>query len=242
MKQQTNSRNNVPVEDGTKDMISNEYTLSQSFCDSIKEELIDIVGELSEVGLDTITEDEGLKSIPFISTAISLYKIGTTIREKHHLKKLVAFIMEINKNIDNDKREKYIKKFNENKKFRKKELEYIIIILDRYLNHDKSKWLAKLYIAYLSNNLTWIEFLQYSEIINNFLPGDEIFLKYDRVPKDSRYSYNVYVERFCAMGLLEKYYINEPVPNISGAPIPVKIQKGVKYSLLGKILCNIIFE
>lgn len=65
-------------------MISNEYALSKSFGDSIKEELIDVIGDLSEVGLDTIIEDEALKSIPFVSTAISVYKIGTTIREKHH--------------------------------------------------------------------------------------------------------------------------------------------------------------
>lgn len=198
---------------------------------------------MSEVGLDTIIEDETLKSIPFVSTAISVYKIGSTIREKHHFKKLIEFIGEINRKVDNDKRKQYIKKFEENKKFQELELEYIIIILDRYLNYDKPKWLAKLYLSYLDERLSWREFSQYAEIIDSFLPGDEIFLKNDNVPRDIPYRYyDIYVERFCAMGLLEKDYFNEPVPNISGMPILVKIQKGVKNSELGIKLLNIIFK
>ena len=223
-------------------MISNEYTLSQSFGDSIKEELIDIIGELSEVGLDTIIEDEILKSIPFVSTAISVYKIGTTIREKHHLKKIATFIGVINEKIGCYKKEQYIKKFKDDKKFREHELEYIIIILDRYLDYNKPQWLAKLYLAYLDEFLSWREFSQFAEIVDTFLPGDEIFLRDNKVPRDISGSYyDIYVERFCALGLIEKRYIDERIFDVNGKPVNVKVQQGVKNSELGIKLFNIIF-
>lgn len=63
-------------------------------------------------------------------------------------------------------------------------MNYIIIILDRYINHNKTKWLARLYLAYLDEIITWREFLVYSEVIDVLLPGDEEFLCHDRIPKD----------------------------------------------------------
>ncbi len=223
--------------------MSNEYMLSQSFGDSIKEELTDIIGELSEVGLDSIIDNETLKDIPFVSTAISLYNIGTTIREKHHLKKILKFISEINEKICSDEKEKYIKKLNKNKKYREKELEYIIIVLDRYLDYNKSKWLAKLYLAYLNERLSWREFSQFSEVIDAFLPGDEIFLRDNNVPRDIPYRYyDIYVERFCSLGLLEKERIKKSVYDITGKPIHIEVQGKLKNSELGIKLFDVIFR
>lgn len=154
-----------------------EKSLSVAFGNSLSEEAVACVSDLAEVGLDTILEDGILKEVPILSTAISIYKIGSSIAERHHLKKLVVFLDEINKGIiDESKRIEYQQKFEENKKFRNKELEYILILIERYISYDKPQMLAKLFLAYLDNKVTWMEFAKYAEIIDRLFDGDLHYL------------------------------------------------------------------
>ena len=76
-----------------------EQSLSLSFGNSLSEEISDIASEYAELGLDALTEDGLFKDLPFVSSIIAVYKIGKSIRERHHLAKLVSFLNEINRNI-----------------------------------------------------------------------------------------------------------------------------------------------
>ena len=147
-----------------------EQSLSLSFGHSLTEDVAGIVGEYAEFGLDALVEDGLLKDIPVVSTAVAVYKIGKSIHERHHIAKLVSFLNEINKGIaDEEQRQKYREKFNGNEKFRNKELEYILILIDRYISFDKPQMLAKLYLAYLDGEIIWEEFTMYAEVIDRFL-------------------------------------------------------------------------
>ena len=147
-----------------------EQSLSLSFSNSLTEEVSGIAGEYAELGLDALVEDGLFKDIPIVSTAIAVYRIGKSIRERHHIAKLISFLDEINKGIaDGVKREEYREKFNSNDKFRNQELEYIMILTDRYISFDKPRMLAKLYLAYLDGKIIWEEFTMYAEVIDRFL-------------------------------------------------------------------------
>lgn len=147
--------------------------LSTSFNDSINNEVTSIVGEIAEVGLDAILKDELLKEIPFISTAISLYKIGSSISEKHHIKKLAVFINEINnKTIDENKKKIYRDKIASNKSISNRELEYVLVLIDRYLDYKKPKMLATLYLSFLDDEIAWNTFSELAEIIDRLLLSD----------------------------------------------------------------------
>ena len=147
-----------------------ENSLSVAFGDSIKEEVGACISDLTEVGLDAIMDDGVLKDIPILSTAVVLYKIGYSIHERHHLKKLIIFLHEINKGIANEqKRVWYQQKFKSNEKFRNKEIEYLLVLIDRYISYDKSQLLAKLYMAYLDGIIIWEELTMYAEVIDRFL-------------------------------------------------------------------------
>jgi len=147
-----------------------EQTLALSFRNSLTEEVFSITGEYVELGLDALTEDGLFKDIPIVSTAVAVYRIGKSIRERHHIAKLISFLNEINKGIaDEEKREQYREKFNSNEKFRNQELEYILILIDRYISFDKPQMLAKLYLAYLDGDIIWEEFTMYAEVIDRFL-------------------------------------------------------------------------
>jgi hypothetical protein len=147
-----------------------EKSLSTAFADSLKEESVACIGEYAEIGLDAIMEDGILKDIPIVSTAIALYKIGNSIKERHYLKKLLAFLNEINKGIaDEQKRKDYQQKFQSNEKFRNQEIEYLLVLIDRYISYDKPQMLAKLYLAYLDGIIIWEELTMYAEVIDRFL-------------------------------------------------------------------------
>ena len=106
----------------------NEQSLSLSFGNSLTEEVAGIAGEYAELGLDALVEEGLFKEIPIVSTAAAVYRIGKSIREKHHVAKLISFLNEINNGIvDGEKREVYREKFATNEKFRNQELEYILI-------------------------------------------------------------------------------------------------------------------
>lgn len=147
-----------------------EKSLSIAFGDSLKEKSIACISDFAEVGLDAIMDDGILKDVPILSTAISLYKIGSSIKERHNMKKLVMFLDQINHEIaDEQQRIEYQQKFQSDEKFRNEQIEYLLVLIDRYTDYDKPKWLAKLFLAYLSDEIIWEELLMYAEVIDRFL-------------------------------------------------------------------------
>lgn len=151
-----------------------EQSLSLSFGNSLTEEVSGIAGEYVELGLDAFTADGLFKELPFVSSVVAVYRIGKSIRERHHVAKLITFLNEINKGIvDEEKRRSYQEKFASNEKFRNQELEYILVLVDRYISFDKPQMLAKLYLAYLDGTIIWEEFTMYAEVIDRFLLLDK---------------------------------------------------------------------
>ena len=59
--------------------------LVEAFPNSISEDVLECTNSLLEIGIDSIMEDGFLKDVPLLSTAMSLYKIGHNISERHHV-------------------------------------------------------------------------------------------------------------------------------------------------------------
>lgn len=213
-----------------------EQSLALAFGSSLTEEVSSIAGEYAELGLDALVEDGLFKDIPIVSTAVAVYRVGKSIREKHHIAKLISFLNEINKGIaDEEKRQNYREKFTSNEKFRNQELEYILILIDRYISFDKPQMLAKLYLAYLDGRIKWDEFTQYAEVIDRLLPGD-IYpgsdgLKYARNKSDSQ-------QRLAALGLMRGTIpspsVDDGVLSFSSAALNYELTK------FGRTLLNIL--
>ena len=139
--------------------------LSLSFSNSLQDGAIECLSDILEVKLDSMLDDGILKDIPFISTAISIYRIGHTIHDRHYLKKLAIFIDQINRGIqDETVRQAYIERFQKNQKSCNQELEYVLILVDRYVGYDKPQMLAKLFLSFLNKEITWTEFSVYTAL------------------------------------------------------------------------------
>ena len=184
-------------------------SLSVAFGDSLEEKTISCVGDLVEIGLDAIMENELLKSVPILRTVISLYKIGDSILERHNLKKLAMFLDEINNGIgDEQKREDYQQKFRSNEKYRNQQIEYLLLLINRYIGYEKPKMLAKLYLAYLDKTISWNEVVAYSTIIDTLLPEDITFLLSESSFITHFNQIDSSILRLVSMGLLIQTNIN----------------------------------
>ena len=140
---------------------------------SITEECSELVSSIAEVTLNSVLEDGLLKDVPIIASAISIYKLGNSLRERHGILKLYHFVKAFNNGMQDERqREKYILDFQNDQKIRNKELAYLMVVLDKYINLDKPQMLAKTYLSYLNGEITWNEVMKYSEVIDRLLPGD----------------------------------------------------------------------
>ena len=177
--------------------------LPSAMQESITEETSDILSNIAEIGLDAIMNDGFLREVPILSTAVSLFKIGNSLRERHYIKKLASFVFEFNNGMADDRtREYYKQKIMDDPQNRYKELEYILILIDRYLHANKPSLLAKLYLSYLDDFITWHDFTKYAEVVDRFLPGDcETLLSADNY-KTERDKNTDSIQRLIALGLV----------------------------------------
>lgn len=217
-----------------------EKSLAVSLVNSFGSEVSSCVGEIAEIGLDAILEDGMLKEIPFISTAMSIYRMGKSIHERHNIAKLVVFLNEINQGTaDETEREKYYAKFKDNERFRSRELEYILILIDRYIDYDKPVMLAKLYLAYLREFISWHELTMYAEAVDRFLIGDEKLLYVNETAKVTRKHANSGLARLTALGLMIE---NITWAEVSGETLNLSNGEECQYELtpFGRKLANIL--
>ena len=184
-------------------MEENNY-LVESFSNSIGADVAEFAGEALEFTLDACAGEDGiLKDIPFVGTALKLCNITSKVHEKHSFYKLRVFINAINTGTANpEELEKRKSKFLSNTSFRKQELEYILILIDRYIGFEKPQMLAKLYLTYLDGSINWITFVKYAECIDRFLPGDQLMLDSTEIER-AKYNDNYdAVSRLEALGLI----------------------------------------
>lgn len=224
-----------------------DNNLSLALSDSISDEAGAIANGLLEVGLDAIMDDGLLKEVPILSTAVSLYKIGNSIKERHQLKKLASFVVALNNGIaDEEKREHYKNAVKDHPKRRDKELEYILILIDRYIHSDKAKMLSKLYLAYLDDIITWIDFTKYAEVIDRFLPDDYNVLKSAATYKTERDLETDSLQRLIALGLVIEGFRTIAVQEQNGAveidppELREKNERNYTRTIFGNVLVEIL--
>ncbi|MBU4185631.1 MAG: hypothetical protein KKC23_05425 [Proteobacteria bacterium] len=116
--------------------------------------------------------EEGIaKEIPIIGTVIGFGKAAMGIKEILFLKKIIYFISEL-KNISATKRHEMIDKIDNSGKFRTKVGEKLLYIIDKCDDHEKSQITARLFSAFLSEIISYEEFLRASYIVDQVILED----------------------------------------------------------------------
>lgn len=208
--------------------MSNE--LIPSFKKSLFDEVIDISADLMELPIDLIIENEVIQNIPVVGTIVKLGKAAVTIRDRHLIKKLVAFIESINNgDIESEELEKHKKILESNTRKLNEELENIIIIIDRQLDIDKTKILGELYKSYISGIIDWEDFKSFSDVLERIFLVDIYQLKKiygdDSIGKEDSF-YPISMSRLDALGLVQYF---------SGMSVVIKTSNGEQKEIKGQI-------
>ena len=143
-----------------------EENFIESFDNSIKMDCGQILVDIADATLDNLLECDFLKVIPFFKVFVAAYKGILGIKERHMIKNTAVFIQELKKHdCDEDKINRFVKKTLKSKKRFEKELERVLVILDKETELEKSAYLGRLFSALIMQKLSVYEFSDYSEIL-----------------------------------------------------------------------------
>ena len=181
-------------------------SLSKSFIGSIRHEATDMAGNFLEIGLDALSKEGLIRDIPFVSTVAALFHMGQSISDWNSLRKLAAFIEQINHSICSEAElEKYRASFEREERTRNTELTHLLILIDRYLGVDRPKMLAKLYLAYLRGEISWDDLTSYAEVIDRLLPCDYSLMTEEGIQSVDYKNVNSGYLRLAALGIMIDY-------------------------------------
>lgn len=185
----------------------------------------DLFTDVAEIGLDFVFDESPLAELPFVKTVFSFAKTGLAIRERHMINKTLRFINKLNSNnIDSKEYDEYKQRIKDNDKELYKELEHIVLILDKVVEKEKADILANLYSAYVNKKVSWGDFKNFSLVLDNFLLLDTTTLRmlYDRPHQLNDMEDSVgSASRLISLGLAYKinpYKRNPITKNISFIP------------------------
>ena len=212
--------------------------LTNDFEKSLFNDSIDIIEDYTEIGIDSFIEEGILKEIPFVKSIVSMLKIGKNIHDRNLLKQTLTFIKEFNSgNISKDKLIAYKSTIENNPQKCEEELGRVLILLNSYVDREKSIMLARLYKSYVMQEINWHEFCEFSEIINRLFIEDLRILKYLQEQKKIKGSQgdDFRLERLYSLGIVGNSYFAD-FNNLNDNFIEGRVLNSI-----GKKFCNIIF-
>ena len=149
------------------------------------DETMELVKDYSELTLDSVLEEGTFKEIPIIGTLVSLYKIGNSLRERHHFKKIAIFLNQL-KDIAKAERQAFLLKLDEEDKYRESIFEKVLLTLERLDESHKAEFVGNLFKLYIMEVIDKNKFLRLSGIVERANLYDLLALHYrhSRFDKD----------------------------------------------------------
>lgn len=153
-------------------------TLTNNLEKEIFNKTFDLSSDYTEVAIDVIINDDILKEIPIVKSLISFYNISSSLIARHNVKKVIIFLQEFHsKKVDSDKLERFKTKLEKDSNKKNEILETVLVLIEKFIDFEKSKILANLFLAHIENKLTWKDFKKLSFILNNLNPSGYVFLE-----------------------------------------------------------------
>lgn len=132
----------------------------------VKGDIADIFVDMAEDKLNTFIKIRALIPIPKIKIVATLAKGIVGIRSAYQLKMIEQFINTVNSGVATPGELKiHLERLKSNKKQLTKEVNYILVKLNSWTDLEKSMYFGNLYIAYISQIISWNELMLYTDIL-----------------------------------------------------------------------------
>lgn len=190
-----------------------------SFKDSLFSDSTDIIGDIAELGIDSLLDDGVFRDFPIVGFLIGVTKTAQNIHDRNLLRQTLNFIKQFNLGkIDAEKLEKYRAEINSNEKKAEEELGRVLIILNNNVELQKSTMLANLFRNYVNEKITWSEFCEFSEIVRMLFISDIAYLKeiYSGKTKDTIGLALYHIDRLISLGLINSSMKSISTSSLSG--------------------------
>lgn len=221
--------------------------MSKIICDTLfTDDCIEVVADVVE----NRSGVELLSDVPIVSYAVSFLKIRDFFRDRWLFRKMAIFIERVNKGfVSEEERTQAIDHFFESEENSKRELEYLVLILDRYVEEEKAGLLALVYCEFIRGNIDLNLLKIFAEAISRFLPGDCETLRNGECFFNKSSDVSECFLRLASLGLMQKIV---KIINDSKDVAESKFQEGsaitpyenaliFKYTLIGLKLRTILF-
>lgn len=109
--------------------------------------IVELGKEYAELGIDYLIESNTLESIPFVSTAVGLYKAASSVRDQLFTEKVIRFLTHFS-DLPDAERINMTERLNEDDKFAGKAGARLIEIIDRIESEDKPEVAAEFLKAF----------------------------------------------------------------------------------------------
>ena len=150
-----------------------ENQITESFAKSIIECNKDSFIDITELGIDSIISNPLIQKIPVLKVICGAVDTFVAIKEVFMIKKTIRFLNYINNHIGNNEQfEKYKEELKTNNKKLMSELERILIIIDRSNDETKMDILGNLFINFISDKISWEDFIELNTIMENIFVRD----------------------------------------------------------------------
>lgn len=144
-----------------------------SFASSLFDGSKDSIGDITELGIDSLLDDGVFKDLPIVSMLVGVKNTYQNIHGRNLLKQTLTFIKQFNSgSINQEKLNKYRDMLNADSKKAEKELGRVLIILNSTIDMEKSQMLANLYKSYINEKINWNQFCEFAEIIKMLFLND----------------------------------------------------------------------
>lgn len=194
--------------------------LAEDFEKSLFNDFKEALSDYLEVGIDSFIKDGILQDIPIVKTIVTVLKVGQNIHDRNLLKQTLTFINEFNQNdIGEAQLNNYKEKIESDSKKCEEELGRVLLLLNNFIDKEKSIMLSKLFKAYVKQLINWNEFCEYSEIINRLFIQDFSFLQeiYLGRINDTTSRRDIYrVERLNSLGIIGMTFKSSTISTING--------------------------
>ncbi|MBR3133093.1 MAG: hypothetical protein IKG42_03360 [Clostridia bacterium] len=183
--------------------------LTNEFKNSLIYNAGDTLTDYLEVGIDNFIEDGVLREIPIVKSIVSGLRIAKNIYDRNLLKQTITFLNELNNGtISKDRLIAYKTTIENNPQKCEDELGRVLLYLNSFMDKEKSIMLAKIFKAYIRQEIKWNEFCEYSEIISRFFIQDIETLKkiyIDNIIIIDEFDNKYRLDRVASLGLINLY-------------------------------------
>ena len=157
----------------------NETSMVQAFAESmLPQNVIDVGVDFAEIGLDQLYDilhpSDGiqlLREVPIVKTAVSAGKIVYNVASLFRMKKVLTLLQGIHDGQPDEAEVlKRAKAAATNEKWFVREVEEVIVYMDRQTSAQKTRIQAKIYLDYICGKIQYRRYIEYMDIL------DQLFL------------------------------------------------------------------